>query len=62
MLWVKGIGGMSKAETGARIRAARREKGLTQEELAEKIDVCTTYLSDIDRGKSYQISQRLSRS
>lgn len=36
---------------GARIRSLRETRGLTQEQLAEKIDMHPVYLSNIERGK-----------
>ncbi|MBS4020935.1 MAG: helix-turn-helix transcriptional regulator [Dethiobacter sp.] len=38
---------------GRRLRALRRLKRLTQQELAEKIDVSVTLLSSIERGSKY---------
>ena len=35
---------------GERIRNERKKKGLTQEQLSEKIDLTTVYLSRIERG------------
>lgn len=48
---------MEKAQTpeeniGRRIAMIRKEKGYTQMELAEMVDLSTNYLSDIERGKS----------
>lgn len=37
---------------GRRIALIRKEKGYTQMELAEMVDLSTNYLSDIERGKS----------
>lgn len=37
---------------GKRIRKARQSKGLTQEDLAEKLDVSNAYVSKIERGKT----------
>ena len=37
---------------GERIRALRREKGLTQEVLAERAKMHPTYLSEIENGKA----------
>lgn len=37
-------------EIGERIKRAREEKNLTQEKLAETIDVSTQYVSDLERG------------
>lgn len=38
-------------EIGYRCKHARLSAGLTQETLAEKLDVSTQYLSDMERGK-----------
>lgn len=35
---------------GARIKEVRRKKGMTQERLAEKLDVSIGYVSQIERG------------
>lgn len=40
-----------KQQFGARIRSIRTSKKLTQEKLAEKVDMNTVYLSNIERGK-----------
>ena len=37
---------------GDRIREARKDKGLTQLELAEKVKISPTYLSEIELGKT----------
>jgi len=37
---------------GNRIRKAREEKGITQEALAESMDVSNAYISKIERGKT----------
>lgn len=44
---------MDKVQIGEKIREARLAGKLTQEELAEKMDICVTYLSDIERGKKF---------
>ncbi len=41
---------MNLEDFGKRIRTARKRRGLTQEALAEKIDIAPTYISDIERG------------
>ena len=41
---------MNKAEIGAHIREARLSQKLTQEQLADKLGIGTTYISDIERG------------
>ncbi len=38
-------------EIGKRIRKLRREKGLTQEQLAEQLNVSTVHLAKIETGK-----------
>ena len=35
---------------GDRIREARKQQGLTQEQLAEKVDITLEYISQIERG------------
>ena len=40
-------------ELGKKIRQLRFKAGLTQEQLAEKVDIGTTYLSDIERGAKF---------
>lgn len=37
-------------EIGERVKAAREHAGITQEQLAERIDVSTQYVSDLERG------------
>lgn len=44
---------MDKAAIGARIKDARILCKLTQEQLAEMVDVGTTYISDIERGAKF---------
>lgn len=41
---------MDRAAIGARIKEARGIREMTQEQLAEKTGVNTTYISDIERG------------
>ncbi len=36
---------------GARVEAARKEKGLTQEELAERVGVTQSMITHIEKGK-----------
>lgn len=45
---------------GKRIRQAREGKGLTQEQLAEKLDVSNAYISKIERGRTPINLERLS--
>lgn len=42
---------MDKSVLGQRIREARKSKKMTQEELAEKAEIGTVYLGEIERGK-----------
>ena len=44
---------MDKKSIGAHIREARKNKGLTQEALAEMTDSGTTYICDIERGAKF---------
>ena len=37
---------------GARIREARKERGLTQSALAEKLDISVSHMSDIETGRT----------
>ena len=37
---------------GERLKKARKEKGMTQEELAEKLDISIAFLSRVERGNS----------
>lgn len=46
---------------GERLKKARTDKGLTQEKLAEKIDVSIAFLSRIERGSSHISLKRLSQ-
>ncbi|MBR7117530.1 MAG: helix-turn-helix transcriptional regulator [Clostridia bacterium] len=41
---------MDKLTMGDRIREIRKKRGMTQEQLAEKIDVTLEYVSQIERG------------
>ncbi len=36
---------------GARIKAVRKERGWSQEQLAERVGISTQYVSNIERGK-----------
>lgn len=45
---------------GRRIKRAREKKGLTQEKLAEELDVSNAYISKIERGKTQISLDRLS--
>lgn len=45
---------------GSRLKRARTDKNLTQEKLAEKLDVSIAFLSRIERGNSHISLKRLS--
>ena len=40
-----------KAALGSRIKALRRQRGLSQEQLASKADITAQYVSNIERGR-----------
>jgi transcriptional regulator with XRE-family HTH domain len=44
--------GFDYSVIGKRIKKAREDKGLTQEKLAEHLDVSNAYISKIERGKT----------
>ena len=46
---------------GERLKKARTDKNLTQEKLAEKLDVSIAFLSRIERGSSHISLKRLSQ-
>ena len=46
---------------GERLKKARLEKNLTQEQLAEKIDVSIAFLSRVERGNSHINLKRLNQ-
>lgn len=46
---------------GERLKKARTQRGLTQEKLAEKMDVSIAFLSRIERGSSHISLKRLSQ-
>lgn len=48
-------------KVGKRIKLARKEKGLTQEELAERLDIHETTLSRIETGVSNPSVQTLNK-
>ena len=43
--------GQLRSSFGRRVRALRRERGLSQEKLAEGVGVHMTYISGIERGE-----------
>ena len=46
----EGMNSMDQKAIGRRIKAARERKGLTQEELAEEVDLSPMHVSVIERG------------
>lgn len=44
--------GMGSMETGKRIQQSRRERGLSQEQLAERVGISVTHMSNIENGKT----------
>ncbi len=46
---------------GQRIKEARLEKNITQEELADKLDLSVTYISRVENGNSHINLNRLSQ-
>ena len=46
---------------GERIKKARKEKGLTQEQLSEKLDISIAFLSRVERGNSKINLKRLTQ-
>lgn len=50
-----------KKKIGAKIASLRRDKKLTQEQLAEKIGVTVQYLGTIERGKANTTLDRLDK-
>ena len=43
---------INSVETGARIKNAREQMGLTQEKLAELLDITTSHLSKLERAEN----------
>lgn len=50
-----------KEKLGARIKARRKELGLSQESLAELVNMDTPNLSNIERGKRFMTAETLER-
>lgn len=51
----------SKVLFGKRVRALRKNKGLSQEDLAEKIDISSKYLSRVEMGQHFPSIDTLDR-
>jgi transcriptional regulator with XRE-family HTH domain len=60
IVWLGDNMGFDYGVIGKRIRQARENKGLTQEQLAEKLDVSNAYISKIERGRTPINLDRLS--
>ncbi len=50
-----------KKQFGAKIKRLRQKKGLTQEQLAEKIDIATRTLSGIETGENFVTAETLEK-
>ena len=48
-----------KKEIGAKIKRLRQKKGLTQEKLAEQVNISTFTLIGIETGKNFMTAQTL---
>lgn len=51
--------GINKVSFGKHVRKCRKEKGITQLNLAEKIDVLPKTISCIERGESYPTQENI---
>jgi transcriptional regulator with XRE-family HTH domain len=52
---------MSTAHIGTRVRAARRERGLTQDDLADQVGVSRSAVAQWETGRAGQVTGNLSR-
>ncbi|HEX3573015.1 MAG TPA: helix-turn-helix transcriptional regulator [Rhodopila sp.] len=60
--WVSYTNNMSTSQDiGARIRATRRENGLTQDELADRVGVSRSAVAQWETGRAGQVTGNLSR-
>lgn len=50
-----------KKQLGAKIKRLRQKNGLTQEQLAEKIDIATRTLCGIENGENFVTSETLEK-
>lgn len=50
-----------KKQFGAKIKRLRQKRGLTQEQLAEKVDIATRTLSGIETGENFVTSDTLEK-
>lgn len=52
---------MALENFGKRVQRERKKQGYNQEQLAEKVDISRTYLSQIEQGKAQNLSLRLAQ-
>jgi transcriptional regulator with XRE-family HTH domain len=52
---------MSLERFGENVRSERKKQGYSQEDLAEKIEISRTYLSQIEQGRAQNLSLRLAQ-
>lgn len=52
---------MALENFGKRVRRERKKQGYNQEQLAERVDISRTYLSQIEQGKAQNLSLRLAQ-
>lgn len=52
---------MSLERFGENVRAERKKQGYNQEDLAEKVEISRTYLSQIEQGRAQNLSLRLAQ-
>ncbi len=50
-----------KRELGAKIKRLRQNRGLTQEQLAERIDIATRTLCGIENGENFMTAETLEK-
>lgn len=50
-----------RIQLGKKIRELRKNKGLSQEQLAERLDIAINTLSNIERGNSFMTSSTLEK-
>ncbi len=58
---VKGINVGIKEEFGEKIKRMRQKRGLTQEQLAEAVDISQRALSAIERGENFVTSETIDK-
>jgi transcriptional regulator with XRE-family HTH domain len=52
---------MSLERFGENVRSERKKQGYSQEDLAEKVEISRTYLSQIEQGRAQNLSLRLAQ-